>query len=237
MTSDTIVIIPTYNEIESVEKMVDAIFALPQAFDILFIDDNSPDGTAKKIKEIQTLYPNRIYLEERPGKLGLGTAYIHGFKWAIAKNYPMIVEMDCDFSHDPKDLIRLREASLNGADLVIGSRYVSGGKVKNWPMKRILMSYFASVYVRLILWISIKDTTAGFKCYKKNVLETIQLDNVTFKGYAFQICMKYAALKHGFKVKEIPITFIDRLYGESKMSSGIFKEAFWGVWKMKKMKL
>jgi dolichol-phosphate mannosyltransferase len=237
MTSDTIVIIPTYNEIESVEKMVDAIFALPQTFDILFIDDNSPDGTAKKIKEIQTLYPNRIYLEERPGKLGLGTAYIHGFKWAIAKSYPMIVEMDCDFSHDPKDLIRLREASLNGADLVIGSRYVPGGKVKNWPMKRILMSYFASVYVRLILWISIKDTTAGFKCYKKEVLQKIQLDNVTFKGYAFQICMKYAALKHGFKVKEIPITFIDRLYGESKMSSGIFKEAFWGVWKMKKMKL
>ena len=237
MTSDTIVIIPTYNEIESVDKMVDAIFALPQTFDILFIDDNSPDGTAKKIKEIQAIYPNRIYLEERPGKLGLGTAYIHGFKWAIAKKYPMIVEMDCDFSHDPKDLIRLREASLNGADLVIGSRYVSGGKVKNWPMKRILMSYFASVYVRLILWISIKDTTAGFKCYKKEVLQKIQLDNVTFKGYAFQICMKYAALKHGFKVKEIPITFIDRLYGESKMSTGIFKEAFWGVWKMKKMKL
>ena len=237
MLSDSLVIIPTYNEIESVEKMVDAIFALPQTFDILFIDDNSPDGTAKKIKEIQALYPNRIYLEERPGKLGLGTAYIHGFKWAIAKNYPMIVEMDCDFSHDPKDLIRLRDASLNGADLVIGSRYVPGGKVKNWPMKRILMSYFASVYVRLILWISIKDTTAGFKCYKKNVLESIQLDNVTSKGDAFQICMKYAALKHGFKVKEIPITFIDRLYGESKMSTGIFKEAFWGVWKMKKMKL
>jgi dolichol-phosphate mannosyltransferase len=237
MTSDTIVIIPTFNEIESVDKMVDAIFALPLNFDILFIDDNSPDGTAKKIKEIQALYPNRIYLEERSGKLGLGTAYIHGFKWAIAKNYPMIVEMDCDFSHDPKDLIRLREGCLNGADLVIGSRYVPGGKVKNWPMKRILMSYFASVYVRLILWISIKDTTAGFKCYKKNVLETIQLDNVTFKGYAFQICMKYAALIHKFKVKEIPITFIERLYGESKMSTGIFKEAFWGVWKMKKMKL
>jgi dolichol-phosphate mannosyltransferase len=237
MTSDTIVIIPTFNEIESVDKMVDAIFALPLNFDILFIDDNSPDGTAKKIKEIQAQNPNRIYLEERSGKLGLGTAYIHGFKWAIAKNYPMIVEMDCDFSHDPKDLIRLREGCLNGADLVIGSRYVPGGKVKNWPMKRILMSYFASVYVRLILWISIKDTTAGFKCYKKNVLETIQLDNVTFKGYAFQICMKYAALKHKFKVKEIPITFIERLYGESKMSTGIFKEAFWGVWKMKKMKL
>jgi dolichol-phosphate mannosyltransferase len=149
----------------------------------------------------------------------------------------MIVEMDCDFSHDPKDLIRLREACLKGADLVIGSRYVPGGKVENWDRKRLLMSYFASVYVRLILWISIKDTTAGFKCYKKNVLETIQLDNINFKGYAFQICMKYAALKHGFKVKEIPITFIDRLYGESKMSTGIFKEAFWGVWNMKKMKL
>ena len=235
MTSDTIVIIPTYNEVENVDKMVDAIMALPEVFDILFIDDNSPDGTAKKIIELQ--YTNRIYLENRAGKLGLGTAYIHGFKWAIAKKYPMIVEMDCDFSHDPKDLIRLREACLKGADLVIGSRYVPGGKVENWDRKRLLMSYFASVYVRLILWISIKDTTAGFKCYKKNVLETIQLDNINFKGYAFQICMKYAALKHGFKVKEIPITFIDRLYGESKMSTGIFKEAFWGVWKMKKMKL
>jgi len=237
MTSDTIVIIPTYNELENVDKIVDAIFALPETFDLLFIDDNSPDGTAKKIKELQALYPNRIYLEERLEKQGLGTAYIHGFKWAIAKKYPLIVEMDCDFSHDPKDLVRLRKTCLDGADLVIGSRYVTGGKVKNWPMKRILMSYFASVYVRLILWISIKDTTAGFKCYKRKVLETILIDNVTFKGYAFQVCMKYAALKHGFKVKEIPITFIDRLYGESKMSSGIFKEAFWGVWKMKKMKL
>ena len=237
MTSDTIVIIPTYNEVENVDKMVDAIMALPEVFDILFIDDNSPDGTAKKIIELQLKYTNRIYLENRAGKLGLGTAYIHGFKWAIAKKYPMIVEMDCDFSHDPKDLIRLREACLKGADLVIGSRYVLGGKVENWDRKRLLMSYFASVYVRLILWISIKDTTAGFKCYKKNVLETIQLDNINFKGYAFQICMKYAALKHGFKVKEIPITFIDRLYGESKMSTGIFKEAFWGVWNMKKMKL
>jgi dolichol-phosphate mannosyltransferase len=237
MTSDTIVIIPTYNEVENVDKMVDAIMALPEVFDILFIDDNSPDGTAKKIIELQLKYTNRIYLENRAGKLGLGTAYIHGFKWAIAKKYPMIVEMDCDFSHDPKDLIRLREACLKGADVVIGSRYVPGGKVENWDRKRLLMSYFASVYVRLILWISIKDTTAGFKCYKKNVLETIQLDNINFKGYAFQICMKYAALKHGFKVKEIPITFIDRLYGESKMSTGIFKEAFWGVWNMKKMKL
>lgn len=237
MAADSIVIIPTYNEIENVDKMVEAIIGLPVEFNVLFVDDNSPDGTASKIKELQKLYPNRIFLEERAGKLGLGTAYIHGFKWSIANHYPYIIEMDCDFSHDPKDLIRLRQACIDGADLAIGSRYVKGGKVKNWDRKRLLMSYFASVYVRMILFISIKDTTAGFKCYKKEVLETIKLDQITFKGYAFQICMKYAALKHGFKVKEIPITFIDRLFGESKMSTGIFKEAFWGVWKMKKMKL
>lgn len=237
MAVDSIVIIPTYNEIENVDKMVEAVIGLPVEFNVLFVDDNSPDGTAAKIKELQKIYPNRIFLEERAGKLGLGTAYIHGFKWSIANHYPHIIEMDCDFSHDPKDLIRLRQACLDGADLAIGSRYVKEGKVKNWPWDRILMSYFASVYVRSILWISIKDTTSGFKCYKKQVLETIQLDQITFKGYAFQICMKYAALKHGFKVKEIPITFIDRLFGESKMSTGIFKEAFWGVWKMKKMKL
>ncbi len=237
MAVDSIVIIPTYNEIENVDKMVEAVIGLPVEFNVLFVDDNSPDGTAAKIKELQKIYPNRIFLEERAGKLGLGTAYIHGFKWSIANHYPFIIEMDCDFSHDPKDLIRLRQACLDGADLAIGSRYVKEGKVKNWPWDRILMSYFASVYVRSILWISIKDTTSGFKCYKKQVLETIQLDQITFKGYAFQICMKYAALKHGFKVNEIPITFIDRLFGESKMSTGIFKEAFWGVWKMKKMKL
>jgi dolichol-phosphate mannosyltransferase len=167
----------------------------------------------------------------------LGTAYIHGFKWAIAKDYEFIFEMDCDFSHNPKDLIRLYDACVAGADLSIGSRYCKGGKVSNWPLKRVLMSYFASVYVRIILFIGIKDTTAGFKCYRKKVLETINLDAVTFKGYAFQICMKYAAVRHGFKIKEVPITFVDRLYGVSKMSSGIFKEAFFGVWKMRKMKL
>lgn len=235
MSADSIVIIPTYNEIENIDRMVDAVIALPVEFDILFVDDNSPDGTADAIKICQSKFPNRIHLEQRSGKLGLGTAYIHGFKWALQRDYEFVFEMDCDFSHNPEDLIRLREACLKGADLAIGSRYVSGGNVKNWDLKRKLMSYFASVYVRLVLFITIRDTTAGFKCYRSEVLRTIKLDNVIFKGYAFQICMKYAALKHGFKVKEIPITFIDRLYGTSKMSTGIFKEAFYGVWKMKKM--
>jgi len=237
MSSDSIVIIPTYKEVENVAKMVEAVMSLPVSFHILFVDDNSPDGTADLIREMQTLYPNRIFLEERSGKLGLGTAYIHGFRWAIQRMYSFIIEMDCDFSHNPKDLVRLREACMNGADVCIGSRYVAGGNVENWDLKRKLLSYFASVYVRMILWINIRDTTAGFKCYRREVLETIQLQNNTFKGYAFQICMKYAAIRHGFKVKEIPITFIDRLYGESKMSTGIFKEAFYGVWKMRKMKL
>ena len=176
-------------------------------------------------------------MEEREGKLGLGTAYIHGFKWALAREYEYVLEMDCDFSHDPQDTPRLYQACLDGADLSIGSRYCKGGKVKNWPLKRILMSYFASVYVRMILWIGIKDTTAGFKCYHRKVLETINLDAVIFKGYAFQICMKYATKRHKFKVTEVPITFVDRILGESKMSSGIFKEAFFGVWKMRRMKL
>lgn len=212
--------------------------SLEKDFHLLFIDDASPDGTADKIRSLQNEFPGRIHLEERKGKLGLGTAYIHGFKWSINHGYEYIFEMDCDFSHDPDDLIRLYEAChTNGADLSIGSRYVKGGKVSNWPLKRVLMSYFASVYVRLILWIGIKDTTAGFKCYRKKVLETINLDGVTFKGYAFQICMKYAAKKHGFKIEEVPITFIDREFGISKMSTGIFKEAFFGVWKMRKMKL
>lgn len=235
--SDSIVIIPTYNELENVQRMTDVIMALKKDFHILFIDDNSPDGTADKIEELQKIYPERIHLEKRAGKLGLGTAYIHGFKWALKHNYEYIFEMDCDFSHDPNDLERLYQACVDGADFSIGSRYCKGGKVKNWPIKRVLMSYFASIYVRMILWIGIKDTTAGFKCYRRKVLEKINLDGNTFKGYAFQICMKYAALKHGFKVKEVPITFIDRLYGQSKMSSGIFKEAFFGVWKMKSMKL
>ncbi len=235
--SDSLIIIPTYNEIENVERMTRKVMSLPKEFHILFVDDNSPDGTAEKIIELQAEFPGKIHLERRAGKMGLGTAYIHGFKWAITNQYDFVFEMDCDFSHNPEDLVRLYEACANGADLSIGSRYCKGGKVSNWPLNRILMSYFASVYVRLILWISIKDTTAGFKCYRRKVLETINLDGVSFKGYAFQICMKYAAVKHGFKITEVPITFIDRQYGQSKMSTGIFKEAFFGVWKMRKMKL
>ena len=235
--SDSIIIIPTYNEIENVERMTRKVMSLEKDFHILFVDDNSPDGTADQIKALQIEFPGRIFLESRTGKLGLGTAYIHGFKWSIKNQYDFIFEMDCDFSHNPDDLIRLYDACLKGADVSIGSRYCKGGKVSNWPLKRILMSYFASVYVRIILMIAIKDTTAGFKCYRRKVLETINLEAVTFKGYAFQICMKYAAIRHGFKITEVPITFVDRLYGVSKMSAGIFKEAFWGVWKMRKMKL
>lgn len=234
---ESIVLIPTFNELENVEKMTRKVMSLNGSYHILYIDDASPDGTAEKIRELQKEFPDRVFLEERSGKLGLGTAYIHGFKWAIKNRYDFIFEMDCDFSHNPDDLDRLYEACKNGADLSIGSRYCKGGKVRNWPLNRILMSYFASVYVRLILWIRVKDTTAGFKCYKRKVLETINLDGNTFKGYAFQICMKYAAIKHGFKVKEVPITFVDREFGESKMSAGIFKEAFFGVWKMRKMNL
>jgi dolichol-phosphate mannosyltransferase len=235
--SDSIVIIPTYNEIENVERMTRKVMSLEKDFHILYVDDNSPDGTAAQIQTLQQEFPGRIFLESRTGKLGLGTAYIHGFKWSIKNEYDFIFEMDCDFSHNPDDLIRLYEACEKGADVSIGSRYCKGGKVSNWPLKRILMSYFASVYVRIILFISIKDTTAGFKCYRRKVLETIKLDAIHFKGYAFQICMKYAAVRHGFKIAEVPITFVDRLYGVSKMSAGIFKEAFWGVWKMRKMKL
>lgn len=231
----TLIIIPTYNELENVANMAAKILELKQGYHILFIDDNSPDGTAAQIEIIMNAHPE-VFLEKRIGKLGLGTAYIHGFKWALERNYTYIVEMDCDFSHNPSDLPRLVGACEQGADCAIGSRYVRGGSVRNWPFKRILMSYFASVYVRLILFISIRDTTAGFKCYKNKVLQTIPLDLIPFKGYAFQICMKYAAIRLGFKVKEIPITFIDRVVGESKMSTGIFKEAFFGVWQMRKMK-
>lgn len=236
MYTQAIVIIPTYNELENVENMTRAVMALNKV-DILYVDDNSPDGTSEKIQTLMEEFPGRVFLERRSGKLGLGTAYIHGFKWAISKNYEYIFEMDCDFSHNPKDLIRLLAACENGADLAIGSRYCKGGKVQNWPFDRILMSYFASIYVRIILCIGIKDTTAGFKCYNAEVLKKINLDAITFKGYAFQICLKYATIKHGFSVKEIPITFIDRIHGESKMSTSIFKEAFFGVWKMRKMKL
>jgi dolichol-phosphate mannosyltransferase len=218
--------------------MTRKVMSLEKEFDILYVDDSSPDGTADVIREMQKEFPGRIHLEVRKGKLGLGTAYIHGFKYSIEKEYEFIFEMDCDFSHNPDDLIRLYKACKeDGADVSIGSRYIKGGKISNWPMKRILMSYFASVYVRMILFIGIKDTTAGFKCYRRKVLQKINLDGVTFKGYAFQICMKYAAIKHGYKMKEVPITFIDRELGESKMSTGIFKEAFFGVWKMRGMDL
>ncbi len=236
-TSKTIIIIPTYNEKENVVKMTQAIMGIDLELSILFVDDNSPDGTSRLIADLVKKYPNQVFLESREGKQGLGTAYIHGFKWALERKYDYIFEMDCDFSHAPEDIVRLKNACEQGADMAIGSRYCKGGKVKNWPLKRIMMSYLASLYVRMILWIPIKDTTAGFKCYKAKVLETVNLDQITFKGYAFQICMKYAALKHRFKVVEVPIVFVDRLYGESKMSAGIFKEAIWGVWKMRKMNL
>ena len=234
----SVVIIPTYNEKENVEKMIRTILGYEHNFHILIIDDASPDGTASIVKKIQNEYPTQLYIEERKGKLGLGTAYIHGFKWAIAHNYTYVFEMDCDFSHNPEDLIRLKNAlTEQKAHLSIGSRYCKGGETENWPLGRILMSYFASVYVRMVLFISIKDTTAGFKCYHKDVLQKIDIDSIPFKGYAFQICMKYAAIKHGFKLIEIPIIFIDRELGTSKMNSSIFKEAFFGVWTMRKMKL
>lgn len=228
-----LVIIPTYNEIENIEKMVHTVFSLPRVFEILIVDDGSPDGTAAKVKELQKQYTGKLHIEERKGKLGLGTAYIHGFKWALARGYDYVFEMDCDFSHNPADLVRLLEACEKGADVAVGSRYVKGGKVDNWPLGRILMSYFASVYVRMILWIPIKDTTAGFKCYRRKVLETIELDQIKFMGYAFQIEMKYRAVKKGFKIVEVPIMFTDRVLGVSKMSTKIFKEAFIGVVQMR----
>jgi len=228
-----LVIIPTYNEKENIQKMIEKVFSLKPDFDILIIDDGSPDGTAAIVKTLQQKFTDRLHLIQRQGKQGLGTAYIVGFKWAIEKKYDYIFEMDCDFSHNPDDLPRLLQACENGADVAVGSRYCKGGKVKNWPVGRILMSYFASVYVRMVLWINIRDTTAGFKCYKRKVLETINLDNIKFMGYAFQIEMKYASLKKGFKIVEVPITFIDRVEGVSKMSSKIFKEAFVGVVQMR----
>jgi dolichol-phosphate mannosyltransferase len=201
------------------------------------LDDGSPDGTADKVKELQKEFTGKLHIEERKGKLGLGTAYIHGFKWALARDYDFIFEMDCDFSHNPKDLVRLLEACENGADVAVGSRYTKGGQVSNWPIGRILMSYFASVYVRMVLWLPVKDTTAGFKCYRKKVLQTVDLDAVRFMGYAFQIEMKYRAYKKGFKIVEVPIMFTDRVLGVSKMSTKIFKEAFVGVVQMRFMKM
>jgi len=232
-----LVIIPTYNEKENIENIILAVFSLNEVFHILIIDDGSPDGTADIVKKLQDKYSDRLHIEQRNGKLGLGTAYIHGFKWALANNYDYIFEMDADFSHNPKDLPRLLKACREeNFDMSIGSRYVKDGKVVNWPKTRWLMSYFASVYVRLILFINIKDTTAGFVCYKKEVLQTFDLDNIWFIGYAFQIEMKYSTLKLGFKIKEIPVTFTDRILGESKMDMSIFKEAFWGVIKLKRKK-
>ncbi len=231
---DTLVIIPTYNEKENIENMVKAVFSLEKSFDILVVDDNSPDGTAEIVKKLQTAYPNRLFLEIRKNKNGLGTAYIHGFKWALSKKYNYIIEMDADFSHNPKDLIRLYRACNDyGADVSIGSRYSKGVNVVNWPMNRVLMSYFASKYVRFITRIPIHDTTAGFVCYKREVLETINFDRIKFIGYAFQIEMKFKAWKHGFNIKEVSVIFTDRTLGESKMDSSIIGEAIFGVIKMK----
>tara|TARA_R110002050_G_scaffold149463_1_gene276084 strand:- start:132953 stop:133678 length:726 start_codon:yes stop_codon:yes gene_type:complete len=232
--NDSIVIIPTYNEIENIEKMIRKVFSLEKAFDLLIIDDGSPDGTAAVVKSLQKEFPNRLFIEERSGKLGLGTAYIHGFHWCINHHYNYIFEMDCDFSHNPEDLIVLYNSAVkNNADLVIGSRYIKGVNVVNWPMGRILMSYYASAYVRIVTGMPIRDTTAGFKCYRRKVLEEISIDDIQFKGYAFQIEMKFRTWKKGFKVMEEPIIFTDRQEGTSKMSGGIFKEAFFGVMLLK----
>lgn len=214
--------------------MIRAVFDLQPRFEILIVDDSSPDGTANCVKDLQVQFNDRLHLLERQEKNGLGTAYIHGFKWALSHQYDYIFEMDADFSHNPNDLPRLLAACEQGADMSVGSRYVRGGKIKNWPLNRVLMSYFASLYVRFVLWISVNDTTAGFKCYRYQLLNSIDLDNITFKGYAFQIEMKYTTLRLGFKITEVPITFIDRQLGTSKMDMGIFKEAFWGVLKMRK---
>ena len=233
-----LVIIPTYNEKENIEKMILKVMSLKDGFHLLIVDDGSPDGTGQLVKDLQKDFPERLHIEERAGKLGLGTAYLHGFNWGLGRGYEYLFEMDADFSHNPDDLTRLLSACIkDGGDMSIGSRYVKGGKVANWDRKRLLLSFFASWYVRIILWVGIHDTTAGFKCYNRKVLEKINFDAITFKGYAFQICMKYAAVKHGFKVIEVPITFIDREFGTSKMSSSIFKEAIFGVWKMRWLKL
>jgi dolichol-phosphate mannosyltransferase len=227
--TNNIVIIPTFNEKENIEKIILTVFSLPTRFEVLVIDDGSPDGTANIVKKMQEDYADRLHLIERKGKLGLGTAYIAGFRWAIEHRYDYIFEMDADFSHNPQDLERLLEACIDGADVAIGSRYISGVNVVNWPMGRVLMSYFASKYVRMILRMKIADTTAGFKCYRRKVLETIDLDKIKFKGYAFQIEMKYTAYRLGFKIKEVPIIFTNRVLGTSKMSGNIFSEAVIGV--------
>lgn len=224
-----IVIIPTYNEIENIERIVHAVFQLPSTFHVLIVDDNSPDGTSQKVSELQQQYAGKLFLEVRNKKSGLGTAYVHGFKWALSQDYQYIYEMDADFSHNPNDLEKLYLACKNGADVAIGSRYSKGVNVVNWPLNRVLMSYFASVYVKFITGMQIHDATAGFICYKRNVLETINIDKIKFVGYAFQIEMKYRAFVHKFKIEEVPIIFTDRTLGESKMSGAIIREAVIGV--------
>jgi len=224
-----IVIIPTYNEIENIERIIHAVFQLSSTFHVLIVDDNSPDGTASKVKELQEIYTEKLFLEVRQKKAGLGTAYVHGFTWALQHDYPFVYEMDADFSHNPTDLEKLYTACQNGADLAIGSRYSQGVNVVNWPLSRVLLSYFASVYVRLITGMKIHDATAGFVCYKRQVLEAIDLNKIKFVGYAFQIEMKYRVFVKKFKIQEVPIIFTDRTLGESKMSGAIIREAVFGV--------
>jgi len=233
MVNKCLVIIPTYNEKENIERMIRKVFSLATPFHLLIIEDNSPDGTGDIVEKLTSEFPDRLYMIRREGKLGLGTAYITGFKWAVRQGYDWIFEMDCDFSHNPDDLERLYKAGKEGADVVIGSRYVSGINVVNWPLGRVLMSYFASLYVRCMTGMNIKDTTAGFKCYRREVLEAIDFSKIKMKGYGFQVEMKFTACKLGYTIVEVPIVFIDRKEGTSKMSGGIFSEALWGVLKMK----
>lgn len=228
--SDALVIIPTYNEIENIGNIIDAVMALPEGFDVLVIDDASPDGTQDAVRSKMEQYPGRVYMETRQGKLGLGTAYIHGFKWALSRRYDYVIEMDADFSHNPNDLPKLyHQCRDNGADVAIGSRYVSGVNVVNWPMQRVLMSYFASMYVRMITRMPLRDSTAGFVCYRAEVLRALNLDKIQFKGYAFQIEMKFKSWFKKFKIVEVPIIFVNRQLGTSKMNSSIFGEAVFGV--------
>ncbi|MFT5167093.1 MAG: dolichol-phosphate mannosyltransferase [Saprospiraceae bacterium] len=232
--AESLVIIPTYNEKENIAKIIQAVFSLEESFDILIVDDGSPDGTAAIVKTLMKQHINQLFILERSGKLGLGTAYIAGFKWGLEKGYEYLFEMDADFSHNPKDLVRLKAAcTKGGGDLAVGSRYVKGGKLENWPFDRIALSYGASLYVRIVTWMPVKDPTAGFICYSRKVLETIDLDKIRFVGYAFQIEMKFAAFKLGFKIKEVPITFTDRVEGVSKMNTSIVNEAIIGVLQMK----
>lgn len=232
--SDVLVIIPTYNEIENITNIIEAVMKYPDNFDVLVIDDNSPDGTADAVRKLMEIYPERVYLETREGKLGLGTAYIHGFKWALQRDYGYVIEMDADFSHNPDDLTRLYHCCKDeGADVAIGSRYITGVNVVNWPMGRVLMSYFASAYVRFVTRMKLRDATAGFVCYRRRVLEAINLDKIEFKGYAFQIEMKFKAFCKKFKIVELPIIFINRQLGTSKMNTSIFGEAMFGVMKLK----